>query len=217
MNVAGALPAVVAVAVHAHPVVNYPATAGALAMLRAAASVQPDFVTRQQVCSRTARQNIGGNVTVRFQSQILGSRGWDVPIEATLATFERTWSWCGRRGRSSTRARRSSLFIAASIHGGTSRMPGGNNKHLCTICLSSVQLPSHGDTRAAGCGRPGLGLGVGDLGVRHAERRHAWHDRRTLWRSHIIGDLGTVGDMQAEFVLFAEPGYESLEERAQQR
>jgi hypothetical protein len=57
MNVAGALPAVVAVAVHAHPVVNYPATAGALAMLRAAASVQPDFVTSTSLLSHSAPEH----------------------------------------------------------------------------------------------------------------------------------------------------------------
>ena len=120
---------VAAVAVAANPCVNYPATAGTPVMMMVAAMVRQDFLNKFALAQR---QNVGGVVTVRFQSQRPGGGGWDVPIEATSASFEHmsvvreAWEYID----ACQAVEPNGLFIAASIHGDTSRMPGGNNKHF---------------------------------------------------------------------------------------
>ena len=129
--------------------VNYPATPGSLQLLMDALLVRPDFVAK---FAAAQRHNVGGVVTVRFQSQIPGGRGWDVPIEATTSTFEHmcvvreAWAFIDTCQAFEPKG----LFIAASIHGDTSRMPGGDNMHflhhlhnyLCTA--TRAQLDADG-------------------------------------------------------------------------
>jgi len=75
---------------------------GFMPNLMTGANVQADFP------ARFAQQYVvAGEPCVRFNSQIPGGGGWNVPITATKSSFEHSWSWSGRRPTSSNTAKAS--------------------------------------------------------------------------------------------------------------
>eukprot|EP00966_Prymnesium_polylepis_P222261 5142324-Prymnesium_polylepis.1 len=82
---AGAPGMVAAVAVAGAAPVNLAATAGGLPSLMNAVNVQADFAAR----FAAAQQVLHGNTHyIRWDSQIPGGGGWDVPVSASFAHVE---------------------------------------------------------------------------------------------------------------------------------
>eukprot|EP00966_Prymnesium_polylepis_P242764 5614210-Prymnesium_polylepis.1 len=118
-----------AVAVAGAGAVNLPATAGGLPNLMVGANVQADFAARFAAAQQYLH---AGETCIRFDSQIPGGGGWDVPITASTASFEHmvvvrevccVIDHCQALDPTG-------IFVAAIVHIDNARMPGGNNKHF---------------------------------------------------------------------------------------
>ena len=134
---AGAPGMVAVVAVAGAAPVNLPATAGGLPSLMNAANVQADYVGRFAAAQHVMH---GGNLCIRWDSQITGGGGRYVPASASQANVEHgvvvqeiacVIEHCQT-------IRPAGIFIAAILHINNSRMAGSNNKHAMRNLLAYV-------------------------------------------------------------------------------
>ena len=187
------------------PPINLSLCPGGLPNLMVGANVQADFAARF-----AAQYLVAGEVCVRFNSQIPGGGGWDVPIQATDYSFEHMVvvreaasiiEFCQRLDPQG-------IFIQVSVHGNVSRMPGGDNMHFMRHLFQYISTATRPqlvadnldwilfwewckyDTLAGGT----MGMTDGPGGP------------------VIIGDPRSPGDMHAEGMLFVRAGYEGPED-----
>ena len=204
---AGAPGMVAAVAVAGAAPVNLAATAGGLPSLMNAANVQADYAARFAAAQQVMH---GGNLCIRWDSQIPGGGGWHVPVSASTANWEHAVVVREITGviEHCQALDPAGIFVSAIAHVDNSRMHGGNNKHAMRNLFeyvnnaTQVQLAADNldfilfwewsmfDTLSGG--EPGMRDGAaGPIK---------------------IGNPGTPGDMHAEGMFFVKPGYESPED-----
>jgi len=204
---AGAPGMVAAVAVAGAAPVNLAATAGGLPNLMNAANVQADHAARFAAAQHVMH---GGNLCIRWDSQIPGGDGWHVPVQASSANAEHTFvvreiSCVIEHCQAINNA---GIFVAAIAHIDNSRMPGGNNKHAMRNLFEYINNATQAQLAADNLDfilywewSMFDTLSGGEPGMRNGAAGPI-----------IIGNPGTPGDMHAEGMLFVKPGYESPED-----
>ena len=187
------------------PPINLTLSPGGLPELMVGANVQADFA------ARFAQQYVvAGEMCARFDSQIQGGGGWDVPITASNCSFEHMLvvreaaciiEYCQGLDPKG-------IFIQVSAHGNVSRMPGGNNMHFLRHLFQYVRTATRAQLLAANldwilfwewCTYDTLAGGT--MGMTDGPGGPV-----------IIGDPRSPGDMHAEGMLFVRAGYEGPED-----